>query len=94
MPSTNSVCGDFEDATFPDLGQCRPRRLKKDCRHHVVPIEQVISSGQISGCEDENLTTEYFPELTPPIRIIATIFDPECEPLLDTDDEPITGPTV
>jgi hypothetical protein len=46
-----------------------------------------------SVCTDANLTTEYDASLTPPIRIIGTIFDTECEAVLDENDDPITGPT-
>jgi hypothetical protein len=94
MPSTYSVCGTFEDNIHEDHGQCNPRRLKLDCED-PPSYTTVTSSPLVDGsvCTDANLTTEYDASLTPPIRIIGTIFDTECEAVLDENDDPITGPT-
>jgi hypothetical protein len=58
-----------------------------------VAVRQVESSEEVSGCEDPLMETVSTPTLTPPYRIIASVFDPECEPILDENDEPVTGPT-
>ena len=94
MPSTRSVCGTFPEVTRPDYGQCNPRRLKKDCED-PYQVSQVIQSPIVDGsvCEDPILETEIHPELVPPIRIIGTIFDTDCDAIEDTDGNPITGPT-
>lgn len=72
------------------MGQCAPRRLKIDCPTATeVPIPEVPG---INDCEDE-VTIEMTPDLVPAFRLIATIFDTDCEPILDHNNEPITGPT-
>lgn len=94
MSGTASVCGEFVTPTRPDLGQCYPRRLKRDClTSEDVEVRQMEAAEEVSGCEDPELTTESTPTLTPPYRIIASVFDTECEPILDENDEPVTGPT-
>jgi hypothetical protein len=94
MPSTYSVCGTFTDEIHEDLGQCNPRRLKLDCQD-PPSYDRVTSSPIVDGtvCEDPNLETEAHPELTPPFRTITTVFDTECEAVLDENDDPVTGPT-
>jgi hypothetical protein len=94
MPTTRSVCGEFETATRTDYGQCRPRRLKLDCEdpyQFTTVTQNPIVDGTV--CEDASITTEIDASLTPPYRIIGTIFDEECEAILDESDDPITGPT-
>jgi hypothetical protein len=78
------ICGTFEDPVIPDLGQCASLAVKRDCEN---PPEK-----SIPPCGDESFTIEHTPDLVPQFRIIATVYDTDCEPILDENDEPITGP--
>src|SRR5688572_33406537 len=96
MPNTNSICGDFVEATRPDYGRCNPRRVKRDCRNHVPvvpgwPRPDGTDEPPIEGCEDENAVAIFDPEESPPNRTIVSIFDENCEAILDENDEPILG---
>lgn len=81
--STDCMCGTFTEPTNPDLGQCAPLRVKIDCEQPVVPEYP---------CDDPNVTIVSDPDKVPPFRMIATVFDTNCEPILDTLNNPITGP--
>lgn len=79
-PSTKKVCGDFEEPENPDLGQCAPYREKRTCDAPVLPV---------SECEDDEYTVVFTPTLVPPFRIIARLFDSNCELILDSNNQPI-----
>lgn len=91
--ATSLVCGDFVEPTFTDYGQCHPRRLKRDCRNHVPVVPGWSQQGgepePIDGCEDSNVSTEF---TNGELKTIATVFDENCEAVLDTSGLPITGP--
>lgn len=92
MASTRLVCGEFPAGAFTDYGQCRARRVKRDCTEDWGQGDNVTVS-PITECEDENAVIESTPELVPPFRIVAAIFDEDCEAILDENDLPITGST-
>lgn len=95
MASTHSVCGDFVEPTFTDYGQCNPRRLKRDCRNHLPTVPGWPQGGgepePVEGCDDPNITTEFTGF---GLRTIATIFDENCEAILDENGDPITAPII
>lgn len=84
MSCPRDICGTFEEPVIEDLGQCNPLKLTKDCGD---PPEK-----SVPPCDDENFTIEHTPDLIPQFRVIATVYDTECNPILDENDEPITGP--
>ena len=97
MPSTHKVCGDFVEPTFIDYGQCRPRRLKRDCKNHIVEVPGWPDSGGVivapveGDCEDPNVSTEFNGSQ---LVTIGTLFDENCEAILDENDQPILGVSV
>lgn len=93
MPSRSSVCGEFTEARFPDYGQCWPRRQKRNCTEDWDSTTTATEPPGQPECDDE-ATIENTPELSPGYRVIATIFDENCEPILDENDLPILGTQV
>ncbi len=73
-PNTTSVCGSFETPTNPDLGQCFPYREKRTCERPVRPE---------NPCNDTNAYAEPRPGLTPPFALVSTLFDEDCDAILD-----------
>lgn len=78
--NTERVCGEFETPTTPDAGQCQPYRTKKDCEAPVVPS---------NPCNDTNAYAIYTPGEVPPFTIVTTLFDEDCDAILDEDSNPI-----
>lgn len=74
------VCGTFETPTTPDQGRCFPYREKRDCEAPVLPVPP---------CADEEYTTVYDPDSTPPFRVLATLRDENCEIITDENGDPI-----
>ncbi len=72
--STQEVCGDFEEPTVPDIGRCHPYREKRGCGAPELPA---------NVCNDTEAYAEYDPDRTPPFVIISTLFDEDCDPILD-----------
>lgn len=75
--NTTAVCGDFETPAVPDLGQCAPYRSKRDCEAPTLPV---------APCGDETFYAESNPDAVAPekqFHIVATLFDEECNPILD-----------
>lgn len=96
MASSHSVCGDFDAPTFVDYGQCHPRRLKRDCRSHVPSIPGFPDSDTTppEGCVDDNAVAVFDSDETPPNRTLVSIFDEDCEAVLDENGDPILGALV
>ncbi len=79
--SVTCVCGAFPVPTVPDQGQCVPYREKRDCEAPVLPPIE---------CDDDEYTTVFQPENeSNPFKVSARLFDQDCEPILDENDEPI-----
>ncbi len=78
---TRQQCGQFEEPSNPDAGGCWPYRVKLSCEAPEIPVPV---------CEDDEYSTEYTPDdPLAPFRIIARIFDGDCEVLIDGDNAAI-----
>ncbi len=73
-PSTKRVCGTFDEPENPDKGQCSPYREKRTCEAPVRPQNQ---------CNDTEAYAEAVPGGNPPFIIVSTLFDENCDPILD-----------
>jgi hypothetical protein len=63
-----------------------------DCRNHIITIPGFNGEDPVSGeCADENAVAVFDSSETPPNRTLASIFDEDCEVILDENDEPILG---
>lgn len=80
--TTHKACGDFEEPENPDQGCCHAYRVKRDCERPALPA---------IGCDDTEYVTEVSNDPTRPFRVLARIFDEDCEPILDENGEEITA---
>ena len=85
IPNTASICGDFDEATNPDLGQAHPYRVKIDCEVPTLPVAK---------CGDDSFTVTYDPDATKRFSISAILYDENCDPVLDESGQPIVSTFV
>lgn len=78
--STLMVCGKFEEPVNPDKGKCFPYRVKNDCEAPSVPQNPCNDTDAYIIVDTENPTK---------FIVIATLFDENCEPILDDDGNKI-----
>jgi hypothetical protein len=79
--NTCRVCGEWEEPENQDTGKCHSYRVKRNCEAPAEPDP--------GPCDDTEYTIIYTPDLTPPFRVQARLFDENCEEVLDQDDNPI-----
>lgn len=73
-------CSDFTDDPADDLGCCGPIPVRKDCGAPTLPTPE---------CDGDEATLEFDPE-TQEFIAVGILFDHNCEPILDQDEEQIT----
>lgn len=78
--SVGRVCGDFETATNPDAGCCHTKARFISCEAPDLPGPE---------CNDINAYIEYHPGEIPAFVVIGTLFDQNCEAILDEGSNPI-----
>ena len=93
MSRTSNFCGTFPEGAFTDYGQCRPRRVKRNCTEDWGQGDNTVVEPPDVECVDENAVIEARPDLVPPFRVVSAIFDEDCEEILDENDQPINGST-
>lgn len=79
--TTRNQCGTFEEPSNPDAGAVGPYRVKENCEAPTLPVPV---------CDDDEYSTEYDPDdALKPFRIVARIFDGNCEVITDGSGDPI-----
>lgn len=79
--SKDCVCGTIDDTpATPERGACAPVRLKRTCEAPAAPVVR---------CGDDTYQTVYVPGGNPPFRVIAKLLDSDCDPILDSNGDPI-----
>jgi hypothetical protein len=78
--SVRGVCGEFETPQNPDTGRCYPKPTKIDCEAPVLPVNQ---------CNDTSAYAIPDPLHPGKFLIIGTLFDEDCNPILDEGGNPI-----
>lgn len=83
-PSTQAVCGDFDNPDNPDLGACNPYREKRTCDVPVLPTPTGLCPGEVP-------VAIYNPgNPSNPFSILTGLYDENCLPILDENDIQIT----
>lgn len=75
------VCGPKDEPPpDPDKGNCFPYRTKRTCEAPVLPEPP---------CNDDSYYTIYDPSSPTKFKVIAKLLDSSCEPITDSNDNPI-----
>lgn len=73
-------CTDFEEPTLEDKGCCTPMPVRRTCEAPALPVPE---------CDEQDPVVEYDPE-TEKFTVLSVLYDENCSPILDEDDDPIT----
>lgn len=74
------ICGDDVPIQNEDNGQCFPYRTKRDCNAPVLPTPP---------CGDNDYYTVYDPSSPTKFKVVAKLLDSGCEPITDSNNNPI-----
>jgi hypothetical protein len=74
------ICGPDEQVQDEDNGQCFPYRTKRSCNAPALPEPP---------CNDSDYYTIYDPSSPTKFKVVAKLLDSACEPITDSNDNPI-----